>query len=207
MYARTTTVMADTMRMDAGIADVRDNVMPAVLEMDGCTGLSMLCDRASGRCIVTTAWATEDAISASRERVMQLRERAANAFGSRDTQVQEWEIAVLHRLHPATDDSCARVSWSRIDPARAEEALGAFSSTIVPAMDDLAGFCSMSLLVDRENGVGSLTTVYADRAAMDATKDQMTQMRDDFAGRMGITIDEEAEFDVAIHHLRVPELV
>jgi quinol monooxygenase YgiN len=207
MYARTTTVMADTTRMDAGIADVRDNVMPAVLEMDGCTGLSMLCDRDSGRCIVTTAWATEDAISASRDRVMKLRERAANAFGSRDTKVQEWEIAVLHRLHAATDDSCARVLWSRMDPARAEEALGAFSSQIVPAMDDIAGFCSLSLLVDRDTGLGSLTTVYADRAAMDASSDRIAQMRDEFAGRMGITVDEEAEFDVAIHHLRVPELV
>ncbi len=207
MYARTTTLMADPKRMDAGIADVRDNVMPAVGDMPGYTGLSMLCDRDSGRCIVTTGWESADAMAATRDRVQALRERAVQQFGGSNPEVQEWEIAVMHRLHGATDDSCARVVWSRIDPARAEEALNAFSSTIVPAMDEVPGFCSMSLLVERETGLGSLTTVYTDRAAMDAARDRIAQMRDDFAGRMGIMIDEEATFDVVLHHLRVPELV
>ena len=31
-------------------------VMPAVLGVDGCVGLSMLVDRISGCCIITTAW-------------------------------------------------------------------------------------------------------------------------------------------------------
>jgi len=207
MYARTTTIMADPMRMDDGIADVRNNVMPAVGEMEGYTGLSMLCDRESGRCIVTTGWETEEAMAASRDRVMAMRQRAAEQFGSGDTQVQEWEIAVMHRLHSATDDSCARVLWSRTDTARIDEILDAFRSGIIPRMDEIQGFCSLSLLIDRQTGLGSLTTVYADRAAMDATRDLISTMRDEFSRRMGVTIDEEAEFDVVLHSLRVPELV
>ncbi|SOC50297.1 hypothetical protein SAMN05660748_3043 [Blastococcus aggregatus] len=207
MYARTTTVMADPKRMHEGVADVRDNVMPAVAELDGYTGLSMLVDRDSGRCIVTTGWETEEAISASRDRVVQMRERATERFGARDTEVQEWEIAVMHRLHAAGDESCARVLWSRIDPARTEETLDAFRSQIIPAMDDLPGFCSLSLLIDRETGTGSLTTVYADRAAMDATRDQISTMRDAFTTQLGVMITDEAEFDVVVHSLRVPELV
>ena len=207
MYARTTTITADPKRLHEGVADVRDNVMPAVAEMDGYTGLSMLVDRGSGRCIVTTGWESEEAIAASREKVMQMREQAADRFGSRDTEVQEWEIAVMHRLHHATDDSCARVGWSRTDPAMVEENLAAFRSRIIPAMDDVPGFCSMSLLIDRQTGRGSVTTVYADRAAMDATRDMISAMRDEFTQRMGITITDEAEFDVVLHSLRVPELV
>jgi heme-degrading monooxygenase HmoA/quinol monooxygenase YgiN len=207
MYARTTTITADPMRMDEGIADVRDNVMPAVGDMDGYTGLSMLCDRDSGRCIVTTGWQSEESIAASRDRVMRMRERAAEQFGARNTQVQEWEIAVVHRLHSATDDSCARVMWSRTDPDRVEETLAAFRSEIIPRMDDVPGFCSLSLLIDRQTGLGSLATVYADRAAMDATRDLISGMRDEFAPRMGVTVTEEAEFDVVLHSLRVPELV
>lgn len=207
MYARTTTVMADPQRMDAGIADVRDTVMPAVLEMEGCTGLSMLCDRDSGRCIVTTAWEDEGAMAETRDRVRQLRERAAAEFGSADPEVQEWEIAVMHRLHPTTDAACARVLWSRIDPARADETLDAFRAAIIPAMDDVPGFCSLSLMIDRPTGYGSVTSVYTDRAALDATRDQISRMRDEFTPRMGVTITDEAEFDVVLHHLRVPELV
>jgi len=207
MYARTTTLMADTNRMDAGIADVRDNVMPAVSDMDGCIGLSMLCERDSGRCIVTTAWETEEAMAATRDRVMQMRARAVEQFGGHDPEVKEWEIAAVHRLHPATDDSCARVGWSRIDPSRTEQTLDAFRSTIIPRMDDVPGFCSMSLLIDRQTGEGSVTAVYADRASMAATRDQLSRMRDQFAEQMGVELTDEAEFEVVLHHLRVPELV
>jgi heme-degrading monooxygenase HmoA len=207
MYARTTTITADPMRMDDGIADVRDNVMPAVAEMPGYTGLSMLCDRDTGRCIVTTGWETEEAMVATRDRVRALRDRATEQFGGGVPQVEEWEIAVMHRHEHATDDSCARVLWSRIDPARTEETLDAFRRQIVPAMDDVPGFCSMSLLVDRTTGLGSLTTVYADRAAMDATRDRIAAMRDGFSSQMAVTITEEAEFDLVLHQLRVPELV
>src|SRR3712207_8659341 len=40
--------------LDDAIAYVRDEVWPAVRDMDGCVGLSMMCDRESGRCIATS---------------------------------------------------------------------------------------------------------------------------------------------------------
>jgi quinol monooxygenase YgiN len=207
MYARTTTITADPTRMDDGIADVRDNVLPAVSDMDGCIGLSMLCDRDSGRCIVTTAWESEEAMAATRDRVKQMRARATEQFGGSDPQVQEWEIAAVHRLHPATDDSCARVTWSRSDPAMADRMIDAFRTGIVPRVDEIPGFCSLSLMVDRQTGMSSLTSVYADRAALDASRDQVAGMREEFAGRMLMQVTDVAEFEVVLHHLRVPELV
>ena len=79
MHARTTTITADPNRIDAGIADVRDNVMPAVSGMEGCVGLSMLCDRSSGRYIVTTAWESEQAMTATREAVRPMCEQATKS--------------------------------------------------------------------------------------------------------------------------------
>lgn len=207
MYARTTTIMADPMRMDDGIADVRTNVMPAVGDMAGYTGLSMLCDRDSGRCIVTTGWESEEAMAASRDRVMAMRQHAAEQFGSRDPDVQEWEIAVVHRLHSASDDSCARVMWSRTEPAEVDGVLDAFRAGIIPRLDDLPGFCSLSLFIDRTSGYGSLTSVYTDRAAMDATRDTISGMRDEFMARFPVRVTDEGEFEVVVHSLRVPELV
>ena len=46
-----------------------------------------------------------------------------------------------------------------------------------------------------------------DRAAMDATRDMISGMRDEFSARMGVMVTEEAEFEVVMHSLRVPELV
>jgi heme-degrading monooxygenase HmoA len=207
MYARTTTIMADTNRMDDGIADVRDNVMPAVSEMDGCVGLSMLCDRNSGRCIVTTAWETEEAMAATADRVMAMRQRATEQFSSRDSAVQEWEIAVMHRVHHARADSCARVTWSRFDPAQADRMIDAFTTSLVPRLDHVPGFCSVSMLIDRRTGMGSLTAVYTDRQAMDASRQQVMGLREEFSSQTTMEITEVAEFQLVLHELRVPELV
>src|SRR4051794_27159997 len=59
MYARSTTIHGDPGAVREGIAYVHDEVMPVLRAMDGCVGLSMLADRDSGRCIVTTSWRDE----------------------------------------------------------------------------------------------------------------------------------------------------
>jgi quinol monooxygenase YgiN len=206
MYARSTTIHGDPQRMDDGIAMVRDEVMPAVQSMPGCIGLSMLCDRDSGRCIVTSSWDSQEAMAATADRVRDMRERAMEAMNGRDMSVDEWEIALMHRTHTATDDACARVTWTRGDPARMEEALDAFRMALIPRMDDVPGFCSLSLMVDRNSGRGSLTTVYDSRRDMEASRDLVMAMRDDFTQRMGMEVTDIAEFDLAIHHLRAPEM-
>ncbi len=55
VYARSTTVLAHLESIDAGVAHIRDEVMPMLFGMDGCIGLSMLVDRITGRCIATAA--------------------------------------------------------------------------------------------------------------------------------------------------------
>ena len=96
MYARSTTIRGNPQTLDDGIAYVRDEVMPAVTEMEGCVGLSMLADRDSGRCIITSAWESEEAMRASADRVGSIRERATEILGGQSG-VQEGELAVLDR--------------------------------------------------------------------------------------------------------------
>ncbi|MGY2001686.1 hypothetical protein [Blastococcus sp. SYSU DS1024] len=207
MYARSTTITADPNRLDAGIADVRDTVMPAVGDMDGYVGLSMLCDRSSGRCIVTTAWETEEAMAATREAVQRMREQATDELGAEKPEVREWEIVAMHRLHPAGEDSCARVTWSRVDPATLDKVLHVFRSDLVPRMDEMPGFCSLSLMLDGQTGDNALTAVYADRRSMEASRQRATYIRDEFRRGLRMSATDVAEFDLVLHHLRVPELV
>ena len=72
------------------------------MEMDGCIGLSMICDRDSGRCIVTSAWSTEEARDATEETVQPLRDKGADIFGAQPS-MDRWEIAVLHRDAPSAE--------------------------------------------------------------------------------------------------------
>jgi len=205
MYARTTTVQADPQRIDQGIGYIRDEVMPAVQSMPGCMGLSMLCDRDSGRCIVTTSWDSEESMSASREAVRAMRERATDVMGGR-FDVQEWEIAVLHRAHQAPEGACCRVTWTRGDPARMDEMAETFRTGLVPRLDDIPGFCSVSVMGDRQTGMSVLTATYDDRGSLERSAEAVRGMREQFAQQMGLEITDMAEFELAIHHLRVPEM-
>src|SRR4051795_11068160 len=113
MYARSNTLMGNPQAMDEGIAYIRDEVMPLVQGMDGFVGLSMLCDRDTGRCIVTTAWESQEAMRASDQGVQSSRARAAEVFGGAAPEVREWEVAVMHRMHEGHDGARARVIWAR----------------------------------------------------------------------------------------------
>ena len=204
MYARSTTIHADPERIDAGIALVRDELMDQMEAMSGCVGLSMLVDRDSGRCIVTSSWESEDVMHATTERVREVREQAAEALrGAVD--VQEWEVVAMHRAHPA--GSCARVIWSRArDVGMVDRTIEAWKMIVPDTLEKAAGFCGVSLMVDREAGRTVSTVTYRDRAAMDAAAGSARAMREELAGAMDVDVTEVAEFDLVLAHLRVPEL-
>ncbi len=204
MYARSTTVAGSPERVDDGIAHVCDEVRPAVEAMPGCLGLSMLVDRDTGRCIVTSSWRDVEAMRAGAGRVDPLREYAAEVFGG-DVDVQEWEVAVMHRRSEAPSGACTRVTWFRADPAGLDRVLDAYRSVMVPRMEDYPGFCSVSLMVDRETGRAASAVTFEDREDMDAGRTHARASRDDFARSMRLEITETAEFDLVLAHLRVPE--
>jgi quinol monooxygenase YgiN len=206
MYARSTTVRGDPRSLDDAIAYLRDEVMPAAQEMDGCIGLSMMCDRDSGRCIATTAWETEEAMHNSEGRIHEMRQRWSEMMGGQ-AEVQEWQIAVLHRMHPAPEGACCRVIWGRGDPANVEQMTDVLRMTMLSRMEELPGFCSVSMLVDPESGRSATAVTYDSREAMSQALATAKPMREEFSRQVGAEITDVAEFDLALAHLRVPETV
>ena len=206
MYARSTTMRVRPEAVDDLVSYTRDDVMPMLTRLDGCIGVSMLTDRDTGRCVATSAWETEDAMRASAERVSAARDSAADRFGV-VPEVEEWEIAVLHRAHRTADGACARLVWTRTEPANLDRVIDAYRDSLMPWWEETPGFCSNSLMVDRLEGRCASTVVFDSREAMAHTRDQFTTLREEFVTRMGMEILEVAEFDLALAHLRVPETV
>ena len=206
MYARSTTIQGDPARMDDGIANVRDEVMPAVRAMDGCMGLSMLVDRGSGMCIVTTSWRDEQAMHDSEGMVHDMRQRAADMMGGR-AEVKEWEIALMHRMHEAHNGACTRVIWTKGDPAMADDMISDFRMTLLSKLDDLPGFCSVSVMIDRDSGMAATAVTYDSRQDMLDASEAAAALRNAFVRQVGSEITAMTEFDLALAHLRVPESV
>ncbi len=206
MYARSTTVRADPANIDAGIRYVAEEVMPAITAMDGCIGLSMLVDRESGMCIATSAWNDDQSMHAADAALRPVREEAGKILGG-DPSVDEWEIAVLHRDHRTSDSTSVRCTWLRSDPARIDDAIALFRSEVLPVAEAMGGFCSASLMVDRAAGRAVSSVTWDSRQAMEASREAATELRSMVADKAGAEIEDVAEFEMALAHLRVPELV
>ena len=205
VFARSTTIQAQSSAIDAGIAHMRDVVLPALREVPGCVGLSLLVDRDTGQCIATSAWESLDAMHHSREQVDPIRDRALTTFGG-SAQIEEWEIAGLHRAHHAGEGACARATWVKTDPSRLDSAVEIYKSATLPAMEDLEGFCSASLMINRRSGRAVSCTSYDSAAAMRASREQSASLRVDAARSTGVEALDVREFELALAHLRVPEM-
>ncbi len=181
--------------------------MPALQAMDGCVGMSLLVDRESGRCIATSAWETEDARAASLERVKPLRDRAVEMFGGGSATVEDWEITALHRDHPTHDVACARATWVQTDPANVDAGIEYYKSSVIHDLEGLEGFCSASLLTNRATGRSVSTVTFDSREAMERNREQANQLKAAKITEFGAVEEvDECEFELALAHLRVPEL-
>lgn len=189
-----------------GINYVRDVVMPALDEMEGCLGLSLLVDRESGRCIATSSWETESAMQRSAERVWPVRYRAVEMFGG-SAVVDQWRIAVLHRDHRSGPGACVRATWLRTRPELFERGIDYYRWAVLPAIEEFEGFCSASLMVDPTSARAVVSVTYDSRDAMERCTESARSLRTSMMRDLGLDQEDVGEFELALAHLRVPELV
>ncbi len=206
VYARSTTIEAQPSSIDAGIAHVRDVVMPALEKVDGCLGMSLLVNRDSGRCIATSSWETREAMHAGAERIRPVRDQAAEAFGGSPT-VDEWEIAVLHRDHPSGPGAGVRATWLKMRPNQFDRAIEFYRESVLPAIEELEGFCSASLMIHRTSWRAVSSSTFDSLEALQRNEEQARSLRTARLRDLGADQHDVGEFELAIAHLRVPELV
>ncbi|MGA9488859.1 MAG: hypothetical protein WBV80_01225 [Mycobacterium sp.] len=206
MYARSTTIQAQPSSIEAGIVHIRDVVMPALTMIDSCVGLSLLVDRESGRCIATTAWENEAAMRASAQQVRPVRDQVAQTFGGSPT-IDEWEIAVLHRDHRSGPGACVRATWLRVRPDQFNRAIEFYRESVLPAIEDLDGFCSASLMIDRASWRAVSSSTFDSLEAMQRNEEQARSLRTARLRDLGADQHDVGEFELVLAHLRVPEVV
>lgn len=199
MFARSSTFHGKPANIDAGLKFVQDEAGPLLDGTEGCRGLSLLVDRETGYCIATSSWESEEAMRASDEPLRSLRDRGKDLLGG-SMQVDSWEIMVMHRTHHG---ECCRVSWVEGDVDALAET---FRTGIMPQLEQLDGFCSASLLVDRSARLGCATTAWESREAMEASRTAADDMRARAASDAEGLVVEVHEFDLAYAHLHVPEM-
>lgn len=206
VFARSTTVMARPDSVDVGISYVHDEVMPALLELAGCIGLSLMVDRQTGRCIATSAWDSAEAMRDSSDAANRLRGRAGDRFGG-PASAESWQIAVLHRQHSSDPGACVRATWMTLPPELTDAGVEYYRSAVLPQIEHLDGFRSASLLVDAGAGRAVSSVSFGSREVMHRNRDYASALKAESIRAAGASGVDEGEFELVIAHLRAPELV
>ena len=92
MYARVTTLQADTARMEDAVRFTREQLIPRAKTLPGFQGGYWLGDRATGRAMAITLWDTEEEMRASEELAAQLRDESAGQLGGTVLSVERMEV-------------------------------------------------------------------------------------------------------------------
>jgi hypothetical protein len=201
VFARTAVHQGRPDRVGAALAYLRDTAVPTILGMPTCVGMSVLASLQTGLVIVSTAWETKADMHASVVKIRPIREKTAEAVGGGTAELEEWEIAAMHRRHHAGHPVCARVIWLRIESSGVDALVSEFNSATLPALDATRGFCSASLLVNPGWGRAAVSIAYESVEAMDRRISGSDGRR-----LLETNVIQIREFDEVMPHLRVPDL-
>jgi heme-degrading monooxygenase HmoA len=95
MHARVTTLEVPPDRMDEATRHVQEQVLPRLSQMEGFKGFVVLGSRQSGKLQGVAFWESEEALRATDEAVVPIREGAAEAAGGTVAGVEEFEVHVF----------------------------------------------------------------------------------------------------------------
>ena len=205
MYARSTSFRARPGTLDDGIGYVRDEVFPASIAVQGCARLSMMCDPETRWCITTSAWSTQEARESSGRTMRSLLDRGAEIFDAEPV-VDLWEIVLLHRHASFGEGACVRSTWLTVDVEALTEAIKTYRIVMLPALQEMGGFCSISLMVDRATGRAVSSATFESRETMVASRPAAERLRSLRIGDLGATVTDIQEFELVLEHLDVPEV-
>jgi hypothetical protein len=171
MHVRLTTITGVT-QLDAGIAHLREKVVPELTQMTGHRGLTASADRSEGTVGVLGLWENEAALEASDSAVSKVRAEAATVFGG-SVSVETFEEVLLETASLPPAEGCALiVRQTNVDPARVDEGLD-FIRGFVSMVKETAGFRSMRVLVNRQSGDTIIGAVFDDQAALAAARERL----------------------------------
>jgi heme-degrading monooxygenase HmoA len=206
MRARSVSLHGTPETVDELVEFVRGEVLPTVSRMEGNVGLSMLADRASGACTVVTSWDSPEAVAGSAGYLRTAGDRMGMIAGDESPEAGGWEVVAVHRAHPVPDGAWTRVTWLRLDPAHADDAVRAYRERIVPEVERWHGFCGATALLDREQGRLAAAVTYDSRPAMEAARPRADATRARAAAELGVEVTAVTEAELVLAHLGVPEM-
>ena len=133
MHARVTTLEVPLDRVDDARRYVQEQVLPRLSQMEGFKGFVGLDSRQSGKVQGVAFWESEQALRATDEAVVPVREGVARASGGTVVSVEEFEVSVFEA------PSAGPVSGLTDSVGGVTDTVGGVTDSVRGVTDDLLG--------------------------------------------------------------------
>ncbi len=197
MYARNTYAVGDPAEIDGALEGLRTEAPKLLADCPGFRSFGLFADRDLGKIAMGSFWDSEADRANSDKHLGERRTELLTPFAD-SVAVQNYEIAALASSPELEAARYFRMGRFEIDPARIDELIGLFTENGLPRLQDFPGFRGAAMFVDRELGRGAVCTLFADRAALVASRRPQSGARREAAQRTGLRAICLEEFDVVL---------
>jgi len=194
MHVRMTLIEGVT-DIDGSAAILENQVAPALKGTKGYAGITSSADRQAGVVGILTMWESEADLEASDAEASKLRADAVKAIGGKVSAVQSYELMVQDLAGPPRPGNPVLITQSSMDPAKVNDNIEFFKSTVLPQIKAIPGVLAVRNMVNRQTGQGTVGIVMADDAAVDAYQSGFEARRKQAAER-GVELEEPTRREV-----------
>lgn len=164
MHARLVTITGAD--VDAAVRYLEETAAPVVSQQKGARQLAASGDRSRGIVSIVSVFESLADLEASDSAIAKVRAEGLKQFGGEAT-VKVFEQVAQGSNSPSEPGCVVRIQTTRIDPARVDETVEWFTTTVLPAMLNTPGVRTARNLIDRASGEGRVAVVYDDQAALE----------------------------------------
>src|SRR5919107_2900930 len=95
MHARVTTIEGSSERLDEGLREIKEEILPQLQQQDGYKGFVVFDNRQDGKLVGFSLWESEQAMQASEEVGERTRRESAQTMSDTIAGVERYEVALF----------------------------------------------------------------------------------------------------------------
>ncbi|MFE6871172.1 hypothetical protein ACFVFS_32025 [Kitasatospora sp. NPDC057692] len=197
MFVRTGYFTGDPALIERALDGLRAEAVGLLSGQPGYRGYGLFADREIGIITMGSWWADRQNERDSFERLRGRRDELLAPFAGTAT-VDVWEAAVVWEASVAPPGSWFRLVRFDVDLANAERVAARYREDGLPALQRIDGFLGGSMLLGAEDERGAVGGLFADRAALVASRGPAAEVRARGVAAGGLTLRSLEEFETVL---------
>ena len=205
LQARFHLITADPLRLAEVLKFTETEVRPDVENRPGSLGMSLYANPETGVAVLESFWATEELLQQNENRGWpDFRDVLRAATGT--ISVERYRVPVFEWdwEGPLPPGAGLRLTWTDIEPSKADDAIEAYGDTVVPVLSETEGFCGSLLLAGHGTGRLISETIWNSPQALAASRSAAAAVRVDMVESAGWVIQAVDEYGLVFSSTRKP---